>query len=91
MDGLTFLDGSTNEDGGAIRYDGAVMLGGSRFVNNTAQNLGGAIAASYSDLMMDSVAFIMNHCIQGDGGGLYVDNNHTEDYRNVGDNQYYFC
>ena len=25
----------------------------------------------------------MNQCIQGDGGGLYVENNHTEDYRNV--------
>ena len=85
MDGLTFLDGSTVDDGGgAIKIDdGMLMLGGSRFVNNTAQNVGGAIAATMLDVIMDSVCFIMNQCIQGDGGGLFVENNHTEDYRNV--------
>ena len=45
----------------------------SRFVNNTsAMKSWRSDCCFNADVMMDSVAFIMNHCIQGDGGGLYV-------------------
>ena len=82
--GFTFLDGSTDGDGAAIKiHDGSLMVGGARFVNNNAQNLGGAIAALNVDIMMDSVSFIMNHSVQTDGGGLFVENNQMDQSRNV--------
>ena len=36
-----------------------------------------------ADVMMDSVTFVMNHSVQTDGGGLFVENNQMDQYRNV--------
>ena len=78
--GLTFLDGNTVDDrGGAIKIDnGMLMVGHSRFVNNSAMIYGGAIAATNASVIMDSVFFSMNQCIQGDGGGFFVENNQPD-------------
>jgi len=83
MGGFTFANGYTSGSGGAVSiYNGSLFMGGSMFMNNTAE-YGGALEAINADVFIDSSRFIGNSANGGSGGALRVLNVDSSQYRMV--------
>ena len=89
--GFTFTNGYANEGGGIAAVNSAgIVLGGNRFIENTAENIGGGVFALNTNTFVDSCQFISNSANVYDGGGLMVITNDSSGYRNVSINNSFF-
>lgn len=77
INGLTFINGKTTGNGGAISFNsGNLTIINCKFFNNSADGSGGAIYLRSGNLNISNTSFINNYANEDNGGAVLADNIH---------------
>lgn len=89
INGLTFINGKTTGNGGAISFNsGNLTIINCKFFNNSADGSGGAIYLRSGNLNISNTSFINNYANEDNGGAVLADNiriTHSNFTNNVAD------